>query len=179
MKKLHAYWRLKARINHQFLFVITIAAKPDALFISIQNNIESLKNIFKQYNTSSQGERFAIAQSIAQLEKIAASQTPVYNDKAKNYNDNNLPGRMDCIDSTINTTHYLEFLNQLGLINRHELQQPIYRSPYLMGQHWAAQIKKKNSEDNYAVDSWQTDIGQTPEIQKRAYWIKRNAVKNP
>jgi len=109
MKKLHAYWRLKARINHQFLFVITIAAKPDALFISIQNNIESLKNIFKQYNTSSQGERFAIAQSIAQLEKIAASQTPVYNDKAKNYNDNNLPGRMDCIDSTINTTHYLEF----------------------------------------------------------------------
>jgi len=67
----------------------------------------------------------------------------------------------------------------LGLIYRHELQQPIYRSPYLMGQHWAAQIKKKNSEDNYAVDSWQTDIGQTPEIQKRAYWIKRNAVKNP
>jgi len=141
-------------------------------------NIASLNTIFKQLNTSGHGERHAIAQSIALLENIAATQSPVYNDKAKNYNDNHLPGSMDCIDSTVNTTHYLELLNQLGLIIHHELQQPVYRSPYLMGQHWAAQIKNKNSRQSYAVDSWQTDNGLPPVIQDIEKWKTREPVNN-
>ncbi|WP_198263943.1 hypothetical protein [sulfur-oxidizing endosymbiont of Gigantopelta aegis] len=141
-----------------------------------KHTIEAIKNVFSQADSSSKGERLAIAQSIALLEQVAASQTPVYNDKAKNFNDNGLSGRMDCIDSTVNSTHYLEFIKQLGLLQRHELYSPIYRSPYLMGQHWSAQIKDKRHEQYYAVDSWPTDIGQPPVIQIVEQWKTREAI---
>lgn len=143
-----------------------------------QDNIQSIKVIFKHSNHSQFDERFAISQAIALLEKVAASQSPVYNDKAKNYNDNGLPGRMDCIDATVNTTHYLEFLNNLGLLFQYELLLPIYRSPYFMGQHWAAQIKNRSNGQSYAVDSWQSDIGQAPVIQKVNLWKTREAVES-
>lgn len=133
-------------------------------------NIASIKAIFQSSNRTGHDERSAIAQAIALLEKISATQTPVYNDKAKNYNDNNLPGRMDCIDSTMNSTRYLKFLQQLELIVHHELLSPAYRSPFLMGQHWAAQIRERNSGRHYAVDSWQTDNGQVPVIQDIEQW---------
>ena len=154
------------------------SCKTNSIIHINTENIASLNTIFKQLNISGHGERLAIAQAIALLENIAATQSPVYNDKAKNYNDNYLPGSMDCIDSTVNTTHYLELLNQLGLIVRHELQQPVYRSPNLMGQHWAAQIKDKNSRQSFAVDSWQTDNGQRPIIQDIEKWQVREPVES-
>ncbi len=138
-----------------------------------QENIQSIKKIFKQFNSTQNGERRAISHAIASLENIAATQTPVYNDKARNYNDKGLPGRMDCIDSTVNTTQYLGFINQLGLLNQHTLLKPVYRSPYLMGQHWSAQIKDNNDGQHYAVDSWQTNNGHPPVIQDVESWTTR------
>lgn len=142
-----------------------------------EDDIRAINDLFKQLNGTQYGERTAIAHSIALLEKVAATQTPVYNDKARNINDNGLPGRMDCIDATVNTTHYLKFIDHLGLINKHKLQSPIYRSPYIMGQHWAAQIKDTDGH-HYAVDSWQSDNGQLPIIQKVKDWQTREAVKS-
>jgi hypothetical protein len=143
-----------------------------------EDDIQSIKAVFKQFDRSQSDERFAIARAIALFEKVAASQSPVYNDKAKNYNDNGLSGRMDCIDATVNTTRYLNFINNLGLIDRHQLQPPIYRSPYIMGQHWAAQIKDLSDGQSYAVDSWQSDIGQPPIIQKVNLWKTREAIES-
>ncbi len=143
-----------------------------------QDNIQSIKAIFGQSETSRYEERLAIARTIALLEKLAATQSPVYNDKAENHNDNGLPGRMDCIDSTVNTTHYLEFIDNLGLLHQYKLQSPVYRSPYLMGQHWAAQIQDQSDGQRYAVDSWQTDIGQPPVIQDVDSWTVRASPKH-
>ncbi len=141
-------------------------------------NIQSLKSIFKQFNQTQYGERRAIAHAVALLENISGSQSPVNNDKAKNYNDNGVPGKMDCIDSTVNTTHYLEFINNLGLIKQHRLVEPAYRSPYLMGQHWSAQIEVKSDGKRYVVDSWQTSNGKKPIIQDIESWTIREEVKD-
>jgi hypothetical protein len=145
-----------------------------------QDDIQRIKSLFAQSlvgNIGEEKERYTIAKAIAVLEKITARQTPTYNDKAKNYNDNGLPGRMDCIDSTVNTTDYLQFINNLGLLQYHQLQKPIYRSPFIMGQHWAAQIRDKTNGQYYAVDSWQTDNGQPPVIQNIESWKVREAIE--
>ncbi len=163
--------------KHSILICFNYGCKTQRRILINSEQRQSLSSIFELFNRTQYGERLAIARSIALLEQIAATQTPVYNDKARNINDNNLPGRMDCIDSTINTTHYLEFINNLGLINRHRLQKPVYRSPYLMGQHWAAQIQDQNSGQSYAVDSWQSNNGQRPVIQDIENWKTRKPAR--
>lgn len=159
--------------KHSISICYNYGCKSKRRIIIHQDNIQSIKAVFGQSDTGRYGERLAIARAIALLEKVAATQSPVYNDKAENYNDNGLPGRMDCIDSTVNTTHYLEFINNLGLLHQYTLQSPVYRSPYLMGQHWAAQIQDQSDGQRYAVDSWQTDIGQAPIIQDVESWTGR------
>ncbi len=141
-----------------------------------KESIQSIKAIFNPAPLTAQNERVAISKAIAMLESISARQTPTYNDKAGNANDNGLSGRMDCIDATVNTTHYLQFINNLGLINYHQLQKPAYRSPFVFGQHWAAKIRDRTSTQSYVVDSWQTDNGQPPVIQKIAPWERRDKV---
>lgn len=142
--------------------------------VQISNDtIQSLQLMFTKIS-SPQSERLEIARAIAFLETIAAKQTPTYNDRGKNYNDK-YPGRMDCIDEAANTTHYLHLIEQLELLKWHKVQPPIYRSPWLMGQHWSAQIKDLSTENYFAVDSWHKDNGLPPVIQAIENWKTRDS----
>ncbi len=176
-EKISQLLQYKLPNKHSISICFNYGCKTQHRILISSEHVQSITTIFETFNQTQYGERLAIARSIALLERVAATQTPVYNDKAKNINDKDLPGRMDCIDSTVNTTHYLEFIENLGLINRHKLQKPIYRSPYLMGQHWAAQIQDQSNGQSYAVDSWQTDNGQLPVIQHIENWKTREVAR--
>lgn len=142
--------------------------------IQINNNtIQSLQLIFSK-NSNAENERLDIANAIAFLETITAKQTPTYNDRGKNYNDN-YPGKMDCIDEAANTTHYLHLIEELDLLKWHKVQPPVYRSPWLMGQHWSAQIKDLTTKQYFAVDSWHKDNGLPPVIQAIENWKTRDS----
>ncbi|MCW8930662.1 MAG: hypothetical protein OQL19_10535 [Gammaproteobacteria bacterium] len=177
-KKIEQLLEFSSPTKHSISICYNYGCKTRQIITIRQDDILAIKKIFNQFKNTQYGERHAIAQAVALLENIAGKQAPVNTDRAKNYNDLALPGRMDCIDSTVNTTHYLEFINSLGLIDQHILQQPVYRSPFLMGQHWAAQIKDKNDGQRYAVDSWQTNNGQPPIIQAVEKWTTREEIKN-
>lgn len=138
------------------------------------HDIKQVKAIFYQSQSGLMTERQSIADAIAYLENIAGQQSPVHNDRAKNINDKG-QGRMDCIDSAVNTTNYLRFIAQLGLLRQHKLVKPVYRSPYMMGQHWSAQIEEIASGERYAVDSWASDNGQRPLIQPVSNWKIRDS----
>ena len=135
---------------------------------------EHIKIIFAQSEAGRISERQAIADAIAYMESISGKQSPVHNDRAKNFNDKG-SGRMDCIDSAVNTTNYLRFISRLGLLKKHKLIQPVYRSPFMMGQHWSARIMELSSGRIFAVDSWASDNGQRPLIQKVSNWKTRDS----
>jgi len=173
------YLQLKSPEKSSIFICYNYGCKNNSTVYISNKNIIILKKIFKSATNSADNERNNIAQAIAQMEQIAARQTPVYNDKAGNVNDKYLSGSMDCIDSTVNSSHYLQFLYQLGLIKYHEIQQPAYRSPLIFAQHWSAQIKDIHNGQSYAVDSWQSDNGKLPIIQKIEQWQERKAVIAP
>ncbi len=135
---------------------------------------EHIRAIFAQSEAGRISERQAVADAIAYMENIAGQQSPVHNDRAKNFNDKG-PGRMDCIDSAVNTTNYLRFISSMGLLKEHKLIQPVYRSPFMMGQHWSARIMELSSGKTFAVDSWTSDNGQRPLIQKVSNWKTRDS----
>ena len=153
--------------------------KKDWIHVT-QQDIQSIKSIFNSFRLiedNAHYERLAIADAIAFFENLAGQQTPVNSDKGKNYNDDMLSGRMDCIDETFNTIHYLQFIDKLGVLKWHSIESPVYRSSWFMGQHWSAHIKDISSGKDYAVDSWEKDNGQGPIVQEISQWKNRDSIE--
>jgi len=56
------------------------------------------------------------------------AQTPVFNDKGGNDNEEEVNGRMDCIDHSRTTTTYLRFIEARGWLQFHRVLEPIHRA---------------------------------------------------
>lgn len=118
------------------------------------------------------GERAAIAQAIGLFETFAGEQTPTWTDKGGNAEDDGeLPGRMDCIDESANTTTYLRLMERLGWLRFHRVGEPLMRTQYLVYQHWAARIMETANSREFAVDSWFFDNGRAAVIFPLEDWI--------
>jgi len=125
-------------------------------------------------NGSAQEERQRIKQAIAMLESIVGQYAPTYRDVGMNWpyeNEElgNMPGQMDCIDESINTTTYLRLMETHGLIKYHKVLGRAYRKT-LFNQHWAAEIVEMLDGQVYVVDSWFKDNGELPYLVKSEVW---------
>lgn len=116
-------------------------------------------------------ERDAIARAIGLLESMAGRQTPTFRDKGRNVNDDDVEGRMDCIDHAHNATAYLRLLEEKGWLRFHRVLQPARRAPLLVNEHWAAQIMEKSSGQPFVVDSWFFDNGRPAAIFTLDDWL--------
>ena len=105
-------------------------------------------------------EREAISLVIGLFEVAAGRQIPTWADKGRNFNDDGVDGRMDCIDESANTTNYLRLLESKGWLKYHRVLDPVKRAPLLVNDHWAARIVEKKTGQEFAVDSWFFDNGQ-------------------
>lgn len=156
-------------------FCYNYSCKRQAIVYINPDQSRQIKTLFARHVDTAAAERQAIAQAVARFERIAAMQTPVANDKGRNHNDN-LPGRLDCIDEANNTTRFLHYLEDLEILQWHQVKKPVYRAPWLfglLGQHWSAHILDTGNNHHYAVDSWVRDNGQPPPIQPLEAWKKR------
>lgn len=83
-----------------------------------------------------------------------------------------VPGQMDCLDETANTTSLLLVLQEQGLLTYHEVESPISRGFFLDGRypHFTAIISEKMSGQEWAVDPWRRAPGQKPEILPLVQW---------
>jgi len=81
-------------------------------------------------------------------------------------------GQMDCLDETANTTSLLLVLQDQGLLNYHDVEQPESRGFFLDGRypHFSAVIAEKSSGREWAVDPWRRAPGQSPEILPLVQW---------
>ena len=119
-------------------------------------------------------ERNQIRNAIGWMEVIVGRHTPTHKDVALDLPSTNdhskfFPGQLDCIDEAVNTTAYLNLFAKRGLLSHHEVIEAAYRRSWF-DQHWAGQVRDKQSGVPYAVDSWFQPNGHLPAIQNTAEW---------
>lgn len=123
-------------------------------------------------STSAKTERKKIAIVIATIESYIGPLTGTADDQPGNQADTP-DGQMDCIDESRNTTSYLTFLQNRGLLQWHRVSERAYRAPWIFDQHWTATMTDTSTGKQYAIDSWHQANGKRPYIQTIEAWLKK------
>lgn len=122
-----------------------------------------------------ENERKALTNVIGLLYGWAGEQTDIRNDRAGNFADENVPGRMDCIDHSTSTTRLLGLLAGRGYLRWHRVLEPIARNvATIFFVHWSAVIEEVSAGESarFAVDSWFVDNGLPAVILPLEEWKK-------
>ena len=124
-------------------------------------------------------ERRAVAYAIAWLEVEMGKRTGTSSDRpGMDYSGSGDPTQMDCVDEATNTTSYLMFMYERGLIKKHTVSIPISKGRIWRGiknwPHWTAILKVNETGVRYAVDSWPFVNGENPAVVKLDEWYIRD-----
>jgi hypothetical protein len=117
--------------------------------------------VFKKPAKTPEKEREQIGKAVAILETESTKDAKLNPDFGEASTFEKDQSQMDCIDEAINTTHYIEFLDEAGLLKHHEPAPPLHRGFFVDGQwpHNSGAVKEKDSGDIYAIDSYYFDSG--------------------
>ena len=146
------------------------SCREQALVTFKLRELKTLKSILKA-SSDAAAERAAIAQALGQMRVFAGEQSPTYRDKGENKYDDELDGRMDCVDHASNSTTYLRLLAKRGWLKYHSVIEPVMRAPLFLDVHWAAAIEENRSGAKFAVDSWFFDHGAPANIFPLEAWL--------
>lgn len=125
-------------------------------------------------------ERALLGVAIGWMLGWAGQQTPVSADRGGNLADDDVYGRMDCIDHATTGTRLLRLLEARGALRFHRVLEPVKRTRWLMFEHYAAQIGERlvaedeidadEPYEHYVVDSWFVDNGLPAVVMPLANW---------
>ena len=127
-----------------------------------------------------QEERVQIRHAIALMEQLTGEITGTSADLgAPNSKGVGLPGQMDCVDESTNTSNYLRYFEAQGLLTWHRFSHIQMRfnmrfNPFA-GQHFTAVVFDKKKRRKYAIDSWWDDNGVLPIVQRLSSWKSRRS----
>lgn len=122
-----------------------------------------------------ENERKALANAVGLLYGWAGDQSEIHNDRGGNYADDNVPGKMDCIDHSTSTTRLLRLLENRGYLRWHRVLEPESRNfAGLIPVHWSAVIEELEAGEagRFVVDSWFVDNGFPAVILPLDEWKK-------
>ena len=134
---------------------------------------QQIESPFTRKISSAEQERAAVAVAIGIFERVVGPLAGTVQEKGGNLEGYGLPGQMDCIDESINTTTYLRALEQRRLLRWHKTGERAYRRPFILDQHWSATIVLKDDSQRWAVDSWFLDNGKQPYVQALDKWYDK------
>lgn len=147
-----------------------------AVLAEVRYGDENLEDVQRMLFATSgaENERQTLASVIGLFYHWAGEQTEIHNDRAGNFNDDNLPGRMDCIDHATTTTRLLRLLETRGYLRWHRVLEPEVRDvATVLFVHWSAVIEERESPGlRFAVDSWFVDNGLPAVILPLDEWKK-------
>ena len=124
-----------------------------------------------------EAEREALSVTIGRLLKWAGKQTPIAVDKGGNMADDEVSGKMDCIDHSTTTTRLLHMLEEHSWLRYHHTLEPIARRHFVFFEHYSAQIEEVSAANTgeasrrFVVDSWFVDNGQPAVVLPLASWL--------
>lgn len=118
------------------------------------------------------GERVLVAQAVGRMYMLAASQSPIWRDRARNIMDlRHLDGAMDCIDHSTNTDRFLRLLEAAGALRFHAVGQRSRRFAFLIfDEHWTATVVATQGGARFAVDSWFFEPGEPALVVALERW---------
>lgn len=126
--------------------------------------------------TDAATERGVLAVAIGRLYEWGGEQSEIHNDRGGNYADDNVSGKMDCIDHSTSTTRLLQMLVKRGYLRWHRVLETQSRDfAGLVPVHWSAVIEENMQEGEprrFVVDSWFVDNGQPAVILPLEDWKK-------
>ena len=140
--------------------------------VSISNNEwVKVRALFAKRPQNAEEERKRISLAIALLERIVGPKAGFEGDLggAKYLGKS---GQLDCIDESANTTSYLTFLRNDGLVTFHDIGKPVIYGNLLLND-WpsnSATIVERGSGNQYTVDSFWHNNGSEPEILPVYLW---------
>ncbi len=162
---------------HEFIVCHGYGCKEKS-FIGFNNHEwKTIQELFKKPAKDAKEERTQISQAIALMEGYAQPLIGEHEDQAKAPIVRNALEEMDCIDETINTTQYIEFLQEADLLKFHTLNYPVFKGFIFNGvyPHNSASIIEIATGDIYAVDSYIHKGGEEPNIRLLDNWLKYSA----
>ncbi len=120
-------------------------------------------------------ERKMISEAIGRMYRWGGEQSDIHNDRGGNFADDNVAGKMDCIDHSTSTTRLLQLLEARGYLRWHRVLATDVR--YFAGifpAHWSAVVEETggDSPGRFVVDSWFVDNGQPAVILPLEEWKK-------
>ncbi len=122
-----------------------------------------------------ENERKTLAEAIGRLYGWAGEQSDIHNDRGGNFADDNVSGKMDCIDHSTSTTRLLQLLEVRNYLRWHRVieREPRYFAGVFVA-HWSAVIEEKTDGEaaRFVVDSWFVDNGQPAVILPLDEWKK-------
>ena len=130
-----------------------------------------IRELFDTAAATPAEEREQARAAVAMLEKITGDRIGTAADRGENFNGLGLPGQMDCVDESTNTTVYLTMLQVDHLLKWHTVETRTSRGlGTLQAPHFTAVIRDQSDNMRYAVDSWFLDNGRPPFIVPLSVW---------
>jgi hypothetical protein len=123
------------------------------LFLGMENAVE---------------EREAAARAVGMFYLLAGAQSPIWQDHGENDDDEEVLGRMDCIDHSLNTTEFLSLMQRRGWLRFHHVASPVRRG--FWNAHWGAHVVEVATGEAFVIDSWFYDPGEPAVVFALESW---------
>lgn len=134
---------------------------------------KKISGIFKNKPKNAEGERAQIAKAIGLMETYAGARSGTGGDLGEARTSKEDQNQMDCIDETINTDQYLQFLDDAELFRFHRHAKPVHRGYFVDGQwpHNSAAVRENEGGQVWVVDSYYFANGQNARIVRLQEWF--------
>lgn len=122
-------------------------------------------------------ERMVLALVVGQFYAWAGQQSPIANDRGGDFADEEVAGRMDCIDHATSTTRLLRMFEALGLLRFHRVLEPVRRTRFFVAQHFSAAVEQiapaqgDAAVPRFVIDSWFYDNGMAAVVLPLDDWL--------
>ena len=146
------------------------------------SEIQGVKDFVAQCTGTSLHDRIQrLRVGIWQMQLVAQRHIPeLANDREINEFDKNVEGRLDCVDSSSNTTTYLQVLKDLGQLSGWTVTKPVVRNVMdFYGVHWTAVVTDQASGKDWSVDSWFRPHGHLPFVMPVVDWKRDKKAWQP
>lgn len=125
-------------------------------------------------------ERTRVAAAIGELYREAGRQSPIGADRAGDYLDEGVDGKMDCIDHATSTDRLLTLLEARGMLRFHRVAPVGRRTRLIIFQHFSAVLEERaltgdETRDEparrFAIDSWFVEHGEAAVVLPLEAWL--------
>lgn len=133
----------------------------------------SVKRVFRKKPKTAKVERQKIAEAISLIEKYVGEAVGTKDDLPKAPIIRASYKEQDCIDETVNTTKYLNFLKSEELLVWHDVGRPAHKGHFINGvyPHNSATIQETETGQVFVVDSYIFKNGEKPVIRTLEDWL--------